>query len=382
MYLSIEKNLFNKLKKRKEAGNLRTLLSETNYKNLIDFSSNDYLGIARIKFNSDENVEKFASTGSRLISGNYKEIEELEKYLAGFHKAEAALIFNSGYDANLGLISSVADRNSVIFYDEFVHSSIKDGIRLSFAQKRSFKHNNLYDLEKKIIRNNYINKIIIVESIYSMDGDIAPLKEINKIAKKYSAALIVDEAHSTGICGNKGEGLSVEMNIHNDTFARIHTFGKAMGSFGAAVLCSSLCKNFLINFSRNFIYTTALPYCIISRIYNAYKYLEKNNEIINKLKENIKFFNNICKKLNLPVSLNINSPIQICILKGNKEIKEFSYFLESKGFNIKAILSPTVPQGKERIRITIHSYNTKDEIINLCNYMKEFLEKRAIKNRP
>ena len=223
---------------REKEGLLRKLSSENN---LIDFSSNDYLGFAR----SDElkNIisseagalnfkPKTGSTGSRLLTGNTKYAEELECFIAQFHKAEAGLIFNSGYDANLGLISSAAKKGDVIFYDELSHASIYDGARLSKSESFPFRHNDLNHLEERLeyfSEKKYENCFVIVESVYSMDGDFSPLKEIAALCEKYNANLIVDEAHATGVFGSKGEGKVVELNLEKKVFARVHTFGKALG---------------------------------------------------------------------------------------------------------------------------------------------------------
>ena len=199
----------------------------------IDFCSNDYLGIsARRMISVDRELVSHGSTGSRLLSGNYSLIEETEAIIAAFHQAEAGLIFNSGYDANLGLLSCVAQRGDTIIYDYLCHASIRDGIRLSFAHSFSFEHNDLNDLEKKL-RLAEGNRFVVTESLFSMDGDMAPISPIVELCKKYSASLIVDEAHATGVVGDRGEGLIQQLGLEADCFARVHTFGKAVGCHGA-----------------------------------------------------------------------------------------------------------------------------------------------------
>ncbi len=215
----MDSKLKNKLNKRIEEGTLRSLSS---FDGFIDFYSNDYLGFAKIKSKS-ENTLKYGSTGSRLISGTSNESLIAEEFLADFFNSESSLIFNSGYDANLGFFSSVPQRGDFVFYDEYIHASIRDGLRLSFATSNSFKHNNLVDLELKLSKVHGV-KYVVVESLYSMDGDMAPLIEIVELCSKYGAYLIVDEAHSGGVFGELGQGLVSELKLEEKVFARIITF--------------------------------------------------------------------------------------------------------------------------------------------------------------
>ena len=291
-----DKLLLNKLTRRKEDGLVRQLFPQSN---LIDFSSNDYLGFAKSKdvFDLSKNeVSKVAShslpfngsTGSRLLTGNSSYAEDLEKFIANYHKAEAGLIFNSGYSANIGLISSVAGKDDVIFYDELSHASIYDGVRLSKAGSFPFRHNDLSHLEERLMFFKASHKkdsscFVIVESVYSMDGDFAPLKEIAFLCDKYQADLIVDEAHATGIFGEKGEGRVVELGLEEKVFARVHTFGKALGCHGAIVLGSDTLRSYLINYARSFIYTTALPLHSLATIKCVYLFLEKSTVNILKI---------------------------------------------------------------------------------------------------
>ena len=275
-----------RLQVREEQGLLRKLSLPNN---LIDFSSNDYLGFARspelheLILTELETVNckletLSGSTGSRLLTGNSQYTEELETFIAYYHKAEAGLIFNSGYTANVGLISSIAQKGDIIFYDELSHASIYDGVRLSKAESFPFRHNDLNHLEERLkffqnARKENSNSYIIVESVYSMDGDFAPLIELVSLCEDYNVNLIVDEAHATGIFGEKGEGKVVELGLEEKVFSRVHTFGKALGCHGAIVLGSETLRNYLINFSRLFIYTTALPIHTLASIKSAYKLL-------------------------------------------------------------------------------------------------------------
>ena len=192
--------------------------------------------------------------------------------LADFHKAESGLIFNSGYDANLGLFSCIAKKEDTLICDELIHASIIDGCRLSYANRFRFAHNDVEDLEDKLRRSKG-NIFVAVESVYSMDGDMAPLKEIAAVCKKYNASLIVDEAHATGLFGDQGRGLVSQHGLEQEVFARVHTFGKALGCHGAVILGSETLRNYLVNFARSFIFTTALPVHSLIAVKCAYEML-------------------------------------------------------------------------------------------------------------
>ncbi len=352
--------MFDKLNTRKETNAFRTLT----HNDLVDCCSNDYLGFAKKTW---ENTEKEnGSGGSRLISGHSPIFEKVEQQIATFHKTAAALIFNSGYDANIGLFSSLPSKNDTVIYDEYCHASIRDGLRLGVARNFSFTHNNINDLEKKLKRATG-NIFVAIESIYSMDGDSAPLKEIAKLCKKYEAHLIIDEAHATGVFGNNGEGLAVQEGI--DAFAKIHTFGKALGCHGAAICGSKILKEFLINFARSFIYTTALPKHSIANISAAYKELTNTTELA-KLHKNISLFKTLYKGKTLIPS---NSPIQSIVIGGNEATKTIALELQEAGMDIRPILHPTVAEGSERIRICLHSFNSKEEITLLCDKLNKLL---------
>ena len=260
-------------------------------------------------------------------------------------------------------------RGDTIIYDELIHASIRDGIRLSNANSFSFKHNDLVALEEKI-KNAKGQIWIAVESVYSMDGDEAPLKELTQLCKNNDVALIVDEAHACGIFGEKGEGLIVEYGLENDVFARVVTFGKAFGAHGAVVLGSKLLRNYLINYSRAFIYTTALPLPSILIMKKAHTFLENNLDRINKLKELIKYFKESTFNFQL-LTFNSNSAIQCVVVPGNDEVKTLAEKVQSRGFDVRPILSPTVPKGEERLRICLHSFNTKEQIAELIKVIQD-----------
>jgi 8-amino-7-oxononanoate synthase len=346
-----------KLEKRIQDGSLRKLQFN---KNLIDFCSNDYLGHSKLKWQETEQLK--GAGASRLISGHFPVHEKAEKFIANFHQQKAALLFNSGYDANLGLLSCIAQKNDTIVYDNLSHASIRDGIRLSNSRSFSFKHNNTEDLEIKIKQSSG-QCFVVVESVYSMDGDKAPLQEIEKICQKNKAHLIVDEAHATGVYGQKGEGLCHSLS----TFARVHTFGKSLGCHGAVILGDTELINYLINFSRPFIYTTAIAPSTVSTILQSYHKMENSQSLV-FLRNNINLFINHIKNDNW---LKSDSAIQCIIVSGNENCKKAAKQLQEKGFDIRPILSPTVEKGKERLRICLHSFNNKEDIVSLCQLLNQ-----------
>jgi 8-amino-7-oxononanoate synthase len=373
---SIEGYLNEKLQQRKEAGNLRSL---TSIHSPVDFFSNDYLGLATnkviAKTLSGYPTEKLntGSTGSRLLSGNTALAEMLETYLASFHHAEAALLFNSGYDANTGLLACIANRHTTILYDELCHASLLDGIRLSQAAKKyKFSHNNINELEQKLaIAQEPV--IVVVESVYSMDGDMAPLNIIAAITAKYNAALIVDEAHATGVFGKKGEGLVCQLGLEAKVFARVHTFGKALGCHGAAIVGSTLLKQYLINFARTFIYTTALPPHTLYSIQAAYQYLANPGFTNKQLHDLIIHFRNKTEASGDTRWKSSNSPIQALITGSNNKTKAIATALQKAGMQVNPILHPTVAEGQGRLRICLHSFNTTEEIDHLFKTINEYI---------
>lgn len=352
-----------KLNERKENNSLRMLGSP---KGKIDFCSNDYLGIVKNhKLQTTDHRLSSGSTGSRLVSGNYPLIEETEKEIALFHQAEAALIFNSGYDANLGLLSSVPQKGDTILYDQLCHASIRDGIRLSFAQAFSFAHNDMSDLEKKIGHATG-TVFIVTESVFSMDGDLCPLAELAAFAKKYNANLIIDEAHATGVTGEKGEGLVQQLQMQEYVFARMHTFGKACGCHGAVALGSLALREHLINFARSFVYSTALPEHAVAAIKESYRIFPGMQAERQQLQQLIRQFQLAQISYEKLVSA---TPIQAVIIPGNEAVKRVAERLQQHGLDVRAILYPTVPKGAERLRVVLHAFNSEAEVQQLLRLL-------------
>lgn len=358
-----------KLEERISGNYLRSLSVK---KGLIDFCSNDYLGISTRQLLQEDDGSQYnhGARGSRSLSGNSLLAEETESNIASFHDAEAALLFNSGYNANIGLLSSVPQKGDIIFYDALSHASIRDGIRLSLSQSFSFAHNNMHDLEEKLRqlpRTDTRNIFVATETVFSMDGDLAPVAGLVDICEKYGAHLIIDEAHAIGVIGDKGEGLVQKLGLQEQVFARIYTCGKGPGCHGAAIVGSNKLRSYLINFARSFIFTTALPEMAIRAIAKSYSIFPKMNVEREQLEKLIDFF----KMQELPFEkLNSETPVQGVIIPGNAEVKKIAAIMEMNGFDIRPILYPSVPKGKERLRISIHSFNTEDEILKMTNLFK------------
>ena len=392
--MNIPPKILKKINERIEKNAFRTLKRDCFQ---FDFYSNDYIGFSssiEIKKEvenilSDKKIQNGA-TGSRLLSGNFPLFEIAENSIKDFHNAESALLFNSGYDANVGFFSCVPQRGDVILYDTYIHASIRDGISLSLAKSFKFKHNNLEDLEyllKKYSESN-TSVFIVTESVFSMDGDSPDLHQMAYLADRYNAFLVVDEAHALGVFGFQGCGLVQQLGLEEKVFARIVTYGKALGCHGASILGKQILKDYLINFARSFIYTTAMSPHSVATILAGYNQL-KNTKNIKKLHENISLFQQILRNekkesiSDLEVEKNdvntkkmlkdytfvdSSSSIQAVILSGNDFVKEVAKKIQEKGFGVMPILSPTVPEGEERLRICLHSYNSEKSIRELLNF--------------
>ena len=357
----------------REAGNALRKLPVPN--GLVDFSSNDYLGFARkgdileeaARIMETGGVISNGATGSRFLTGNTALHAELESLLADYFEISAALLFNSGYDANIGFFSAIPQRTDVVFYDELCHASIRDGIAMGRAQSFKFRHNQLEHLSKQIDRvqqSKFDSDIYVVtESVFSMDGDSPDLEALVELCGNKGVYLVLDEAHAIGVFGKKGAGLLNELNLKDRVFATIITFGKAMGCHGAAVLGSEALKRFLVNFARSFIYTTAMPPHSLATIQAAFIYLSSSRTEQQSLVENITFFKDQLRALELESHfITSNSAVHCCVVAGNEKVKTCALQLQEKGFDVRPIMSPTVPKGKERLRFCLHSFNTEKEI--------------------
>ena len=372
---------FDKLHNREIKNAVRVLGRQSS---LIDFSSNDYLGFAKSEtifdathqFLIDKNIKINGATGSRLLSGNNTLYTEVESFLSEFHQSESATIFNSGYDANIGFFSSVPQRGDIILYDEFIHASIRDGIQLSNAKAFKFKHNNIVHLDEMLKRVQHDNSeiYVVTESVFSMDGDSPDLTQMAKTCRKHNVFFIVDEAHAVGVFK---EGLVQKLNLQNDVFARIITFGKALGCHGATILGSKDLQTYLVNFARSFIYTTGLSPHSLATIKISNEVMLKHVQHQQKLQENIHYFIEEIKRYNLNF-ISSCSAIHCCVISGNEKVKSLAKKLQEKGFEVKAILSPTVPENQERLRFCLHNYNFKEEISEVLGLLHKFVNENKI----
>lgn len=344
---------------------------------LIDFSSNDYLGLSRSKelwqLINDEietnSLHHNGSTGSRLLTGNSGYTSQVESELASFFGGDAALILNSGYSANLAVLSSLPQRGDTILYDDRSHASLKDGARLSLAARFSFRHNDLNDLENKIRNASKGNIFVVAESVYSMDGDQAPLTDLVSLCEKYDACLIIDEAHSTGVDGPAGKGLAVKYNLQDRVPVRIYTFGKGMGVHGACIVGTKALCDYIVNFARPFIYTTAMTPHSIAAIRCAFKFVDAHPELQSELKNIIAEFK--MRTPFLPEETKHDSPIQTFIVPGNENVRAASQKMMNHGIDVRPILSPTVPKGSERLRICLHAYNSAADVKLLADQLTD-----------
>ncbi len=387
--VQLPEKLMEKIAQREAKNALRELVVSSGK---VDFASNDYLGIARNedfhetinKFLDETGIPAIGATGSRLLTGNNLAYEEAESFIEAYHESEAALIFNSGYDANLGFFSSVPQRDDLVLYDEFVHASIRDGISMGKARHFKYKHNDLEDLRKILERyrndpGNHSGVVYIAtESVFSMDGDSPDLRSLAVLSHTEGCLLVVDEAHAVGIYGPHGSGLVCKLGLEDKVFARVVTFGKALGCHGAAVLGPEPLKQYLVNFARSLIYSTALPPHSVFSVYMAYKFLssKQGQEAMNKLRSNIDIFRSAINKHRLDDNfIPGSSAIQSCLIPGNNKVKAVADMLQIRNFDVRPILSPSVPESKERLRFCLHTHNTEEEIDEVIKQLANFLKR-------
>jgi len=368
----IPKKLAQRLEERHNDASYRRLKSPLG---LVDFSSNDYLGFARsgqllqraAELSRQEESIRNGATGSRLLSGNHSLYQQAESLVANSLRADRALIYNSGYDANIGLLSAVPQREDLVLYDELVHASIRDGLLMSRAKNIKFRHNDLGHLASLLERFDKQEVYVVTESVFSMDGDMPDLTELTGLCTRFGARLVLDEAHAIGFTR---AGLCCELGLESQVFARIITFGKALGCHGAAVLGSEDLIDFLINFSRSFIYTTALPPHSVGGIIAATEMLNSDagTLAIESLRRNIESFRHLVSQATIDKQFSTGkTAIQTFNCRGNAESLNLSKVLESHGLDVRPIRYPTVPRGMERLRIVLHSFNTEEQIDSLVH---------------
>ena len=334
----------------------------------VDFSSNDYLGLGREVYR----LESTASGGSRLVTGNSQLAEDLESLISEHHGSRAALLFSSGYAANVGVVSALAMRGVHFFVDHKCHASIFDGVKMGSSKVWKFKHNDFEDLESKLQKAEE-TVVVITESLFSMDGDIPDFDQYSTLKAKYGFYLIVDETHASGIYTGAQTYLESEGKA-SIADLRLVGYGKGFGASGAAVLCDNQTREFLINFARSFIYSTAPDQAFFHRIKKQYDTLKREEERVEHLWWNIAKFTSRKQTEILKISQN-QGPIQF--IQGPKEML-LALIAELKKRKIwtKLMLPPTVPTGEERIRICLHSFNTPAEMDLLYSSLDDLELKR------
>jgi len=336
----------------------------------VNFCSNDYLGLAESPILREKvaeavhQAERIGGTGARLLSGHTEVWNELEEAFAKFAGTESALYFTAGYAANLGLISALVGRDDVIFSDARNHASLIDGMRLSGARKVIYSHVNLNALEDALRQEAGApwRKVIVTESVFSMDGDIAPLTEIAELAEKYNAALIVDEAHATALHGTSGRGLAFTGGLTDRVLAIIHTCGKALASAGAFVCGPAVLKDYLVNHARTFIFSTALPPYMSSQIRAAMQLAEDMDEERAALLQKAESFRKTLRAEGFDTA-GTESQIVPVVLGSNEATLDAAEYLQREGFAVRGIRPPTVPPGGSRLRLSLTTRIPQQELL-------------------
>jgi len=362
------------LKTRKEEGAFRALthLSSRNEVEIeiegcryIDFSSNNYLGLSShpaLVEAAKNALDKYGvgSLGSRLLSGSFDVHDGLETKTAEFKQKEAALVFNTGYQANVGIISALCGKEDLVLSDRLSHASIIDGVQLSGASHFRFRHNNIQHLEDilKRHRKNFRHALVITESVFSMDGDLAPLEDLVRIKNKYNALLFVDEAHATGVFGKTGAGFVEQEKLSEEIDLIMGTFSKALGSFGAYLACSRNMKNYLINTCRSFIYSTSLPPAVAAADLAAIDVVKKERQRARELLGNSSYFRSLLSEKGLKVLG--SSQIVPVVVGENAAAVKLSNSLKKNGFWVLPIRHPTVPKGSARLRFSLNFGHSRE----------------------
>ena len=358
---------------------LRALSEQSQFRELetlygINLSSNDYLGLATHPQFKQAVLAAVAasrfmgSTGSRLLSGNAPEWEELESEFARFAGTEGALYFGSGYAANVGLLTSILKPGDLVFSDEFNHASLIDGLRLSGATKIIYPHLDLEVLERSLAKNAGVagGKVIVTESLFSMEGDIAPLEELLRLAGVYGARLIIDEAHAIGVCGTQGRGIAAGYQCEREILAMVHTCGKAFASAGAFVCGGRTLKDFLVNHARAFIFSTAMPPYLAGQIRAALELVRHAHAERAYLQEIAATLREALAASGFSCGTSASHIVPV-FLGSNEMALHVAGQLQASGFAVRAIRPPTVPAGTARIRLSLTSNITKDHVRRLVS---------------
>lgn len=372
------------LKIREREGLLRTLRPvswrgkgsiRVNEKEYIDFSSNDYLGLSahpKLIEETKRAVERFGASGcaSRLMSGDLELHHRLEDKIARFKNKEAALFFNSGYQANVGIISSLYGKDDCVFLDRLSHASIIDGILLSGAKFFRFRHNDPEDLDLllKAERDKFKKALIVTETVFSMDGDRSPLRELARLKEKYNCEIFVDEAHATGIFGKNGGGIVEEEGLEREIDFIMGTFSKALAGFGAYLATSRSVVEYLVNTCRSFIYSTALPPAIIASDLASLDLVEKEPYRRERLLGQACYFRDSLRAEGFEVRG--RSQIIPVIIGDNAKTLDAARRLQEKGYWVLPIRPPTVPDGEARLRFSLNYNHDRETLGRLINDIK------------
>jgi 8-amino-7-oxononanoate synthase len=354
----------------------------------LDFTSNDYLGLAAhpaLREAAKKALDEYGIVGvggSRLLRGHHPLHAALETHAADFFACEKTLYFSSGYLANLALFSTLCGRRDAVVFDETIHASMKEGIHTSPADRYRARHNDISSFEenlKKAHEENHQSIWIAVESLYSMDGDFAPLDELAMLARNYDATLIIDEAHSTGVFGKTGRGLSEGLGagLSNLNTITVHTCGKALGVAGALVCGSALTIDFLINKARPFIFSTAPPPMLAASLIRALELIDEEPERRKTLIDRVRFSHKKLKACAGDALCFSGSQILPVILGEEDKTLKIASDLQGAGFDVHAIRPPTVPQGTSRLRISINAMHSEDDIAVLSKALSHAMEKFA-----
>lgn len=369
--------LYKQIEQLKEDGVYRTLpinygpctnVIDLNHKQVVNLSSNNYLGLAthpKVKEAAIKAVEKYgAGTGSvRTIVGNQDLLEELEVLLAEFKREEAVTCFQSGLNCNIGAIQAIVNKGDLIISDELNHASIIDGVRLSRADKAVFKHSDMADLERvlKEKRADYKNVLIITDGVFSMDGDLAKLPDIVKLAKKYDCLTYVDDAHGSGVLGESGRGTVDHFGLHGQVDFIIGTLSKAIGVIGGYVASSKVVKEWLLHRARPILFSTALPPAAVGAIIESVKLLMNSTEYTDMLWDNARYFKEKLNKLGFNTG-HSETPITPVLIGEEAKTMQFSKALLAEGVFVSGIVFPTVPKGTGRLRCMISASHTKEDL--------------------
>lgn len=346
-------------------------------KEYLMMASNNYLGLnfdTRVIEGALKGAQQYGtgSGGSRLVSGTFPLFTELERSLAKFKNTEKALVFNTGYMANVGTISAVADKNTIIFSDALNHASIIDGCRLSRGAVKAYSHCDVDELKyllKQADRNT--RKLIVTDGVFSMDGDIAPLDKLYELSRDYNALLMVDDAHATGTIGN-GHGTAAYFNLEKEIDIQLGTLSKSLGSVGGYVAANSTIIDYLVNTSRSFIFSTALSPADIGAALAALQVLETDRSVLGRLQENVNYMAD--QLTSLGINATNETPIFPILIGRNDDTLAVSDYLYESGIIGTAIRPPTVPIGESRIRLTVTAAHNKEQIDYVCHTLHKAMK--------